>query len=68
MMRGYSESAAVPEAVMGMVEKWVPIKRMGLPEEVADVALFLSSPRASFVYGAAWAVDGAISAGPNMGL
>lgn len=68
MMRGYAEGAEVPAAVHGMVERWVPVKRMGQPEEVADVALFLSSPRASFVYGAAWAVDGAISTGLHMGI
>jgi NAD(P)-dependent dehydrogenase (short-subunit alcohol dehydrogenase family) len=35
-----------------------PMNRMGTVEEVADVVLFLSSDRASFVQGAAWVVDG----------
>jgi NAD(P)-dependent dehydrogenase (short-subunit alcohol dehydrogenase family) len=35
-----------------------PILRLGTPEEVASVVLFLASDAASFVNGAAWAVDG----------
>lgn len=35
-----------------------PMKRVGTPEEIADVVLFLSSEKASFVQGASWVVDG----------
>ncbi|ORY25848.1 oxidoreductase [Naematelia encephala] len=35
-----------------------PMNRVGKPEEVADVCLFLCSEKASFVQGAAWLVDG----------
>lgn len=35
-----------------------PIGRLGEPEEIADVTLWLCSPRASFVTGAAVAADG----------
>ena len=40
----------------------IPLGRMGTAEEIAGVAAFLSSERASFVTGSAWAVDGGVSA------
>jgi len=40
----------------------IPLGRMGAPEEIAAVVTFLSSERASFVTGSAWAVDGGVSA------
>ena len=40
----------------------IPLGRMGTAEEIAAVAAFLSSERASFVNGSAWAVDGGVSA------
>ncbi len=40
-----------------------PLRRGGVAEEVAAVALFLGSDEASYVNGQAWAVDGGLSAG-----
>lgn len=40
----------------------IPLGRMAAAEEVASVVVFLSSERASFVNGSAWAVDGGVSA------
>jgi NAD(P)-dependent dehydrogenase (short-subunit alcohol dehydrogenase family) len=39
-----------------------PIGRIGDPQEVARVAVFLASNEASFVVGQAWAVDGGLTA------
>ncbi|MBU2547605.1 MAG: SDR family oxidoreductase [Proteobacteria bacterium] len=46
------------EAVQAMLERDVPLKRLGTAAEVADVVVFLSSKRAAFVTGADWIVDG----------
>ncbi len=39
-----------------------PMGRLGTPEEIANVILFLASDEASFVTGAAWTVDGGYTA------
>lgn len=43
----------------------VPFKRFGLPEEIADVAVFLAGNCASLVTGVNWVVDGGLVAGFN---
>lgn len=43
----------------------VPFKRFGLPEEIADVSVFLSGNGASLVNGVNLAVDGGLVAGFN---
>jgi NAD(P)-dependent dehydrogenase (short-subunit alcohol dehydrogenase family) len=43
--------------------KIAPVNRLGKPEDVADVALFLASDESSFVTGSAYTVDGGWTAG-----
>ena len=47
-----------PILVSEMLEKNVPLKRFGKPEEVADLVIFLSSERAAFITGAGITIDG----------
>ncbi|MCG8351042.1 MAG: SDR family oxidoreductase, partial [Chloroflexales bacterium] len=52
-----------PQAVLSEWGRRQPLGRLGTPEEVAEVVLFLASDRASFVTGSAYVVDGGLGAG-----
>ena len=41
-----------------MLEDKVPLKRFGTPEEIANVVVFLSSSKTSFINGTCINVDG----------
>jgi NAD(P)-dependent dehydrogenase (short-subunit alcohol dehydrogenase family) len=47
-----------PAAVQRMLEHDVALNRLGTPEDVANLVLFLASPRAAFATGAVWILDG----------
>ena len=51
-------SAISAPGVGEKMAKRIPLKRLGRPEDVANVVLFLASELASFVTGAAYVVDG----------
>ena len=40
------------------IEAAVPVGRIAVPDEVADVVVFLCSPRSSYITGSALIVDG----------
>ncbi|MFI5734675.1 SDR family NAD(P)-dependent oxidoreductase [Kribbella sp. NPDC051587] len=51
----------VPEEVLSMTSASAPLGRIGTAEEIAEVVLFLASPRSSFVTGAVIVADGGYS-------
>lgn len=51
----------MPENVLKAMEEKVPLGRLGTPEEIAAVYLFLSSDEAAYINGATISVDGGIT-------
>lgn len=56
-----SEAFYADEAVRERREAMVPLRRIATPKDMADVALFLASPRAGYVTGQDIVVDGGLS-------
>ena len=63
LAEGYFLAQSDPAAARLQAGKLHALRRIGRPEEVARVAVFLASSEASFITGAAFAVDGGFSAG-----
>ena len=60
---GYTHTdmlATVPEKVIKMLEDKTPMQRLGQPEEVAKLYLFLSSDESSYITGQVLGVDGGL--------
>jgi NAD(P)-dependent dehydrogenase (short-subunit alcohol dehydrogenase family) len=64
---GWTRTPMVEEALNGnpnldgMMKSVVPMKRIAFPEEIADVVVFMTSPRSSYVTGVGWIVDGGLT-------
>jgi len=56
-------SEAVRNKAGDLIKKMVPMKRLGKPEDIARVAVFLAGPEASYITGQVITVDGGLSLG-----
>lgn len=54
---GGAEGLSLERKEQAVVDR-IPLGRMGRPEEVADLILFLASERASFITGSCYVIDG----------
>jgi len=61
-------SAAIRNKAGDLIEKkMIPMKRIGKPEDVAGVAVFLASPESAYITGQILTVDGGLSLGSVAG-
>ncbi|MEU1076927.1 MULTISPECIES: SDR family NAD(P)-dependent oxidoreductase [unclassified Streptomyces] len=61
-----ADPAAAGEAVAGLYKRLVPLGRIGRPEEVAALALFLTSEDSAYITGQPFVIDGGWLAGVSL--
>jgi 3-oxoacyl-[acyl-carrier protein] reductase len=52
----------LPDKVKAEVKDRIPVRRLGTPEDIADLVCYLASPSASYITGQVIAVDGGMTA------
>jgi NAD(P)-dependent dehydrogenase (short-subunit alcohol dehydrogenase family) len=62
MVRGLFEQLADPQAAVRSRLAMLPLGRLGKPEDVANMVLFLASEESSWLTGAALPLDGGLTA------
>ncbi|MEM8936443.1 MAG: SDR family oxidoreductase, partial [Pseudomonadota bacterium] len=63
LIRQAINDAPEPQAARGVLEGLSPMKRMGTPEEIAGLCVYLASDEAAFVTGAEYVIDGGSTSG-----
>ena len=52
---------AMPEEAKQKMTESIPLKRIGTPNDIAEMAVFLASPKSDYITGQVFAVDGGMS-------
>jgi NAD(P)-dependent dehydrogenase (short-subunit alcohol dehydrogenase family) len=63
MVRRELQASSDPELQLSLLALSQPLRRVGQPEDVANLVMFLATPMASFITGALMSVDGGLMAG-----
>jgi len=59
-------SEAVRNKAGDIIKKMIPLKRLGKPDDIANVVLFLCSPAGAYMTGQLLTVDGGLSLGAGV--
>jgi 17beta-estradiol 17-dehydrogenase/3alpha(17beta)-hydroxysteroid dehydrogenase (NAD+) len=51
----------IPDKVKGVMQSFIPLNRIGVPEEVAETCVFLASSKSSYITGASIDVTGGLA-------
>ena len=62
MVDGMAQAARDPHGAKEKMSKSIPLGRLGRPEEIAALCVYLLSEEASFITGVNWPVDGGLTA------
>jgi 3-oxoacyl-[acyl-carrier protein] reductase len=60
--RRVAEDMDDPDAFLGMLQRTIPLRRLGAAEDVAQLALFLASDASAYISGAVIPCDGGLAA------
>jgi 3(or 17)beta-hydroxysteroid dehydrogenase len=60
-VQSVADAAPDPQAMLDMFANNAPIKRMGEPDDIANLVLYLASDESKFATGGAFVVDGGLS-------
>lgn len=61
MLSSSAKAFPNPDTILDEVAAKTSMKRLGLPVDIANAAVFFVSPRASWITGATLTIDGGIS-------
>jgi NAD(P)-dependent dehydrogenase (short-subunit alcohol dehydrogenase family) len=62
MVEGIASGSPYPDRIKNVMTSEIPLRRLGRPEEVAEMCIYLLSDESAFVTGADFPIDGGLTA------